>query len=290
GGFQWKGKPAGLEEDFGTLTVSFDYGKTIGWDFLAGRDFSPAFNTDSSAFVINETAAKYMGLTHPVGETIHWKSKWMGFDRNFTVIGVIRDMVMQSPYEPVKPTVFRLGGNANWIYARIHPAMGVSAALTAIEGVYKRLAPNTVFEYHFADEEFARKFATEVQIGRLAGLFAVLAVFISCLGLFGMATFVAEQRTKEIGVRKVLGATVANLWGLLSREFLGLVLLSICIAAPAAYFFMHTWLQRYSYRTGIPWYIFALAGGGALAITLMTVSYQSIRAALANPVKSLRSE
>ncbi|HMH24692.1 MAG TPA: ABC transporter permease [Puia sp.] len=290
GGFTWNGKDAGVEEDFGTLTVSYEYGKTIGWNFLEGRDFSREYNTDSSGFVINETAAKFMGLKQPVGETVRWKSKWLGFDKEFKIIGVIKDMLMQSPYEPVKPTIFRLGGNANWIYARINPDLSVANALSKIESVFKTLIPATPFEYKFADDEFAKKFATEVRIGQLASLFAILAVFISCLGLFGMASFVAEQRVKEIGVRKVLGASVFNLWRLLSKDFVLLVVLSLVIAGPTAYYFMHRWLQNYQYRTGISWWIFAAAGIGSIFITVLTVSYQSIKAALLNPVISLRAE
>jgi putative ABC transport system permease protein len=290
GGFTWKGKPADLEEDFGTLTVTHEYGKTIGWTFIAGRDFSRAY-ADSTSFVINETAARYMGLQHPVGETLHWKSKWLGFDKNFTIVGVVRDVLMQSPYAAIKPTIFRLGvDNANWIYVRLNPNTSAATALPRIESVFRSLTPASPFEYKFADEEFAKKFTTEARIGKLATLFAILAVFISCLGLFGMASFMAEQRTKEIGVRKVLGASVLNLWGLLSKDFVALVALSLLIAAPTAYVVMHHWLLAYRYRTPISWWIFAASGGGALLITLLTVSLQSIRAATANPVQSLRSE
>jgi len=289
-GFMWKGKPSGVEEDFGTLTVSYEYGKTIGWEFLEGRDFSRDYNTDSTAFVINETAARFMGLEHPVGETIRWKSKWMGFDKNFTVIGVIKDMLMQSPYAPVKPTIFRLGGNANWMYVRVNPHASMTHALSKIATVFKAIVPGRPFEYKFADEEFAKKFTTEVRIGKLAGLFSILAVLISCLGLFGMASFAAEQRIKEIGVRKVLGASVVTLWGLQTKEFVKLVVLSILIAAPTAWFFMQSWLQHYQYRTVLSWWVFAAASVGALIIALLTVSWHSIKAALANPVNSLRSE
>jgi putative ABC transport system permease protein len=290
GGFTWRGKGPGIEEDFGTLTVTYEYGKTIGWNFLEGRDFSREYSSDSSGFVINETAAKFMGLKHPVGETLRWKSKWLGFDKEFKIIGVIKDMLMQSPYEPVKPTIFRLGDNPNWIYARINPNMSAANALSKIETVFKNLIPAAPFEYKFADDEFAKKFATETRIGRLAGLFASLAVFISCLGLFGMATFMAEQRTREIGVRKVLGASAINVWGLLSRDFIVMVIISLLVATPLSYYFMRNWLLHYPYRTEIDWWIFAAAGGGALTMTLLTVSLQSIKAALANPVKSLRTE
>jgi putative ABC transport system permease protein len=290
GGFTWKGKPAGLEENFGTLTVSTGYGKTIGWEFLAGRDFSTLYNTDSACFVINESAARFMGLQHPVGETIRWKSKWLGFDKNFTVIGVIKDMLMQSPYEAVKPTIFRLGGNTNWIYARISPNISATSALSKIESVFRAIVPETPFDYKFADDEFARKFATEVRIGKLAGLFAVLAVFISCMGLFGMASWVAEQRVREIGIRKILGASVVGLWGLLSREFVALVALALVVVIPVAYMAMHWWLGQYQYRTALAWWIFAAAGAGALLLTLLTVSWQTVRAARANPVDSLKIE
>ena len=290
GGFNWNGKDPAITEDFGTLTVTYDYGKTIGWQFLEGRDFSKEFGSDSAGFVINESAAKFMHLKHPVGESIHWKNKWLNIDKDFRILGVIKDMVMQSPYGQAKPTIFRLGGNPNWIYARINPSLSASQALSKIAPLFRQIIPSSTFEYHFADEQYAKKFATEERIGKLAGCFASLAIFISCLGLFGMASFTAEQRVKEIGVRKVLGASVMNLWGMLSKDFVLLVIVSQVIAAPIAYYFMNKWLQHYQYRTNISWWIFALTAAGAITITLATVSYQSIKAALANPVKSLRSE
>ena len=290
GGFDWPGKPLGLQEDFGTLTVTYDYGKTIGWQFLAGRDFSPAYGSDSSGFVINESAAKFMGLKQPVGQSIHWKAKWANVDTNFAIIGVIKDMVMQSPYEPVKPTIFRLGGNYNWIYVRIDPRVSAEKALNRIGAVFHEVIPSVPFEYRFADDEYEKKFAAEQRVGNVAGIFSVLAIVISCLGLFGMAMYVAEQRTREIGVRKVLGASVLNLWGLLCREFVWLVGLSLLIGGPISFWVMHSWLQNYQYHTGLPWWIFALTAIGAIGITLLTVSYQAIKTALANPVNSLRSE
>jgi len=290
GGFDWTGKPAGLQEDFGTLQVTYDYGKTIGWQFLAGRDFSTAYGSDSSGFVINESAAKFMGLKQPVGQSIHWKVKWANVDTSFTIIGVIRDMVMQSPYEPVKPTIFRLGANYNWIYIRVDPHTSAQTALARIGAVFHDVIPSVPFEYRFADDEYAKKFAAEQRVGNVAAVFAVLAILISCLGLFGMALYVAEQRTREIGVRKVLGASVLDLWSLLSREFVWLVGLSVLIGGPIAFWVMHSWLQNYQYHTGLSWWIFALTAVGAIGITLLTVSYQAIKTALANPVNSLRSE
>ncbi|MDB5145283.1 MAG: transporter permease [Mucilaginibacter sp.] len=290
GGFTWKGKNPGIEEKFGTLTVTVEYGKTIGWQFRDGRDFSKAFGADSSGFVINEAAAKYMGLENPVGETIHWKSKWNNVDKDYRIIGVIKNMVMESPYDAIKPVVFRLGGNLNWIFIRINPQVSVSSALPKIAGVFKKIIPSVPFTYRFADDEYAKKFAAEEKIGRLTKFFSSLAIFISCLGLFGMAMFMAEQRTKEIGVRKVLGATVFTIWRLLSKDFIGLVIISLIIAAPIALYFMSKWLQNYQYRTPITWWVFALTALGSVLITLLTVSYQSIKAALANPVKSLKTE
>lgn len=255
GGFTWKGKNLGTEERFGTLTVTAEYGKTVGWQFENGRDFSKDFGADSASFVINEAAAKYMGLQNPVSETIHWKSKWNKVDKDFRIIGVIKDMVMESPYNAVKPVVFRLGGNPNWIFIRINPQISVSSALPKIAGVFKKIVPSVPFTYSFADEEYAPKFTAEEQIGKLTKFFSAHAIFISCLGLFGMAMFMAEQRTKEIGVRKVLGATVFTLWRLLSKDFVTLVIISLLIAAPMAWYFMMKWLQGYQHRTPISWWV-----------------------------------
>jgi len=290
GGFNWKDKDPNTEEDFGTLTVTVEYGKTIGWQFKDGRDFSKEFISDSSGFVINEAAAKYMGLKNPVGEAIHWKSKWLSVDKDYKIIGVIKDMVMESPFNPAKPTIFRLGGNPNWIFIRINPQLSISSAMPKIAGVFRKIVPSVPFQYSFADDDYAKKFTAEEQIGKLTRFFSSLAIFISCLGLFGMAMFMAEQRTKEIGVRKVLGATVFTLWRLLSKDFVALVIIALLIATPMAWYFMSKWLQGYQYRTPISWWIFAVAAAGMLSITLLTVSYQCIRTALANPVKSLRSE
>jgi ABC-type antimicrobial peptide transport system permease subunit len=173
---------------------------------------------------------------------------------------------------------------------RIKPGTPIHTAMAHIEPVFKKFNPGSPFEYKFVDEQYAQKFTTEVRIGNLATFFAILAIFISCMGLFGLSSFVAEQRTKEIGVRKVLGASIINVWHLLSKEFIVLVLVSLLISMPVAYYCMHRWLQDYQYRTTISWWIFVAAGTGAIVITLLTVSFQSIKAALMNPVKSLRTE
>ncbi|WP_310587645.1 ABC transporter permease [Fibrella rubiginis] len=266
------------------MTVSPEYGKTIGWQFVAGRDFSRNFASDSVALVVNEAAVKFIGIQEPVGKTIRW------YGKPFQIVGVIEDMVMSSPFEPVNPTVFFLRGPINWINIKIKPNVAAADALPKIEAVFKKVIPSIPFDYDFVNQEYATKFAAEEWIGKLAGIFAGLTIFISCLGLFGLASFMAEQRTKEIGVRKVLGASVFNLWHLLSKDFVLLVILALVIASPTAWFFLNDWLQKYNYHTEIGWWTFAVAGAGALLITLLTVSYQSVKAALVNPMKSLRSE
>ena len=198
---------------------------------------------------------------------------------------------MESPYKQMVATVFHMQPDwVNKITIRVNPDMPMQDALKKIEPVFKQHNPGSPFSYQFVDEEYAKKFSDEQRVGYLATVFAVLAIFISCLGLFGMASFMAEQRIKEIGVRKVLGASVFNLWRLLSKDFVGLVLIALLIATPIAYYTMTRWLQNYQYRSGISWWIFGITAIGALLITLATVSYQSMKAALANPVKSLRSE
>jgi len=284
-GFNWRGKDPSLAVEFPNIDVDNDYGKTVGWQFADGRDFSKEFATDSTAFVINETAAKFMNLKHPVGEIIKWDGQ------PFHVIGVVKDMVIESPYTPVRPTLYhRLSGAGDYVIVKINPRLSAGEALAKIQSVYKTFNPSQPFDYQFVDDEYAKKFGNEERVGKLASTFAGLAILISCLGLFGMASFMAEQRIKEIGIRKVLGATVFNLWRLLSKDFVALVAIALLIATPVSYYFMHQWLQGYQYRSGISWWIFAVTAMGALIITLLTVSFQSIKAALANPVKSLRSE
>jgi putative ABC transport system permease protein len=285
GDFEWPGKDPALGDAFPATAISYDYGKTIGWHLTGGRDFSRAYSRDSAAFIVNEAAVKYMGLKNPIGVTMKW------FGRPYTIVGVVKDIIVESPYEEVRPLFFYLYDYSHKnVILRLNPGASASSSLTQIVATFRKYAPSQPFEYHFADTEYGKKFADEQRIGKLAGCFAVLAIFISCLGLFGMASFVAEQRTQEIGVRKVLGATVGSIWRLLSTEFIRLVVLSLLIAIPASWYAMHQWLQNYHFRAALSWWIFAVVGAAALAITLLTVSYQAIKAALANPVKSLRSE
>jgi putative ABC transport system permease protein len=285
-GFNWQGKDPNTLPVFGTIAVTRDFGKTIGWKIKEGRDFSKDFATDSVAMILNESGVKQVGMKQDiVGQTIKFN------DKNYTVIGVIKDMIMESPYAPVKPTVFFY--NPNWasiITVSIKPGIPVRGALSKIQAVFKKYNPSAPFDYTFNDEDYAKKFSDEQRIGDLATFFTILAVFISCLGLFGLASFVAEQRKKEIGVRKVLGASVFNLWKMLSREFALLVIISCFIAIPLAWYYLHQWIIQYDYRTDISWWVFFISGAGAFVVTILTVSFQAIKAAIANPVKSLRTE
>jgi ABC-type antimicrobial peptide transport system permease subunit len=291
GGFDWQGKDPAFIPQWATVTVTPDYGKTIGWQLVNGRDFSVDIASDSAGFIINEAAAKLLGFENPVGETIRWQNGWRSKFTSFTVIGVVKDIVMKSPYAPPVPSVFFLSKyGTNWITIRINPQTSAAEALAKIEEVFKKIIPSVPFDYKFADQEYALKFAAEERVGKLASVFAVLAIFISCLGLFGLASFVAEQRTKEIGIRKVVGASVFSLWKMLSRDFVMLVVISCLLAILPSYYLLDAWLKNYEYRAEISWWIFAFTFVVALVITLLTVSYQAVKAAMTNPVNSLRSE
>lgn len=284
-GFMWEGKDPNMHDDFATIAVALDYGRTMGWEFVQGRDFSREHSTDSSAMVLNEAAVKFMGLQNPVDTEILWEGK------KYHVIGVMKDMVMASPYEPVKQTIFRLlPYQGLWINVRLNPELSTSEALARTAKVFQTLMPAVPFEYKFVDQEYALKFAGEERVGKLASFFASLAIFISCLGLFGMASFVAEQRKKEIGIRKILGASVANLWQMLSMEFIALVSISCLIGIPIAWTYLTDWLNNYEYHTEISVWVFVTASAAALVITLLTVSFQTIKASIINPINSLRSE
>jgi putative ABC transport system permease protein len=281
----WRGKSPDTSPMLMSNAITQDFGKTIGWKIVQGRDFSESFRTDSSAMILNQAAAQLMGFKDPLNEVVRFGG------REYKVIGVADNMITDSPFQSVKPSFFVLNYNAvTTINIKLASNGNTSTALSKIGDVFKKYNPAAPFEYKFVDEQYATKFATEERIVRLAGFFAVLTIFISCLGLFGLASFVAEQRTKEIGIRKVLGATTINVWQLLSKEFLLLVFISLLVASPVAYFLMQGWLEDYQYRIQLSWWIFCLAAVGALSITLITVSFQAIKAAIANPVKSLRAE
>jgi putative ABC transport system permease protein len=284
-GWEWKNsQPVEKSVIFSTIATSYDYTKTLGIKVIEGRDFSRNF-ADSNTVILNQAAVKRMGLKNPVGEMLRWNNKPM------IVIGVVPDVQMESPFRPISPLTIIFDKDwVGYVNIRMNPGMSASKAISLMKPVFDKYNPAFPFEYQFADEQYAKKFNYEELVGNLAAIVAVLAIFISCLGLYGLASFTAEQRIKEIGVRKVLGASVINLWQLLSKDFVVLVLTACVIAIPVAWYFMNEWLKSYNYKTTIGLGIFALVVLVSIVITLITVSFQAIKAALSNPVKSLRTE
>ncbi|MDQ6477905.1 ABC transporter permease [Dyadobacter sp. LHD-138] len=284
-GFSWEGKDPNSDPLFGTIGCTHDFGKTIGWKIIEGRDFSRDYSTDTSAIILNEAAVKLTGLKEVVGKTIRYNQKPK------IVVGVVKDMVMKSPYKATFPTIFMMDyEGANLINIKLKPEIPTDLAVKKVEAIFKKYDQETPFEFKFADTEYDSKFHSEERVGKLARVFAVLAILISCLGLFGLAAYTAEQRTKEIGIRKALGANVVQMWAMLSQEFVYLVSISCLIACPIALYFLSDWLKSYEYHISLSWEAFVFSAAMAIIITLLTVSFQAIKAALMNPVKSLRSE
>lgn len=289
-GFFWKGKPDDMQEEFATFRVTEEFGDVAGWEIVAGRNFSVS-QGDTTSFIINETAAKYMGLASPIGEYVRWgKNAQNG---TYQVIGVVKDMITQSPYNPVKPMIYMIVPKSRFmsqIIMRVNPEISQSEAVISIEKVFNKYDPGNEFSYQFAEDEYQAKFSNERRVADLSAGLAILAVVICCLGLYGLASFISEQRTKEIGIRKVLGASTGALWRIMSLDFMILVVIAGVIAITPSWFIAQDWLDQYNYRAPLSWTIFALAVAGAMVIALATVSYHAIRSALANPVKALRSE
>ena len=286
-GWQWTGSTQeDLKTDFVRMASDADFVKTMGTRLIEGRDIDVfKYPTDSSAMLLNEAAVKAMHLKNPVGTIVNADGGiWH-------VVGILKDFIYRSPYEKVQQLAV-LGPKSwfNVIHFKLNPNNTTEKNLQAIQTIFKKYNPQYPFDYKFADESYAVKFRDEQRIGTLAALFAGLTILISCLGLFGLATYMAENRIKEVGVRKVLGASVLTITALLSKDFLKLVVISLVIASPVAWWAMSMWLEKYTYRVNIGWWVFALAGLLSVAIALITVSYQSIKAAIANPVKSLRTE
>lgn len=283
---KWQGSDPNNRIQINRYTEDADLVKTMGMQLLIGRDIDVKnYPTDSTGCLISESAMKAMGFKNPIGQII--------FDdpQNWHVVGVIKDFILESPYEKIKPFMVKgpkYGGGV--IHVKLNPDQSIAQSLAKAETVFKKYNPAYPFEFHFIDQEYTRKFSDEKLTGTLASLFATLTIFISCLGLFGLATYMAENRIKEIGVRKVLGASAAGIAALLSKDFIKLVAIAIVIATPIAWWAMHAWLLGYEYRITISWMTFFAAGSTAILIALITVSYQSIKAATANPVKSLRTE
>lgn len=286
-GFSWQGSTEEDKKlDFLRFSSDVDFTKVIGTSILAGRDIDiKNFPGDSTSLLLNETAVQKMHLKNPLGQIIK------GDDRNWTVVGVIKDFVIESPYEPINPLMVM--GPASWfnvMHIKLNPAKNVAEDLKLAGDVFKQYNPDYPFSYHFVDKAYAKKFEDTERIGTLAALFAGLTIFISCLGLFGLAAYMAEGRIKEIGVRKVLGASVSNIVSLLSKDFVKLVGISFLLASPVAWWLMNSWLERFPYHINIEWWIFGMAASLSIIISLLTVSYHAIKAASGNPIKSLRSE
>ena len=266
-----------------------DYFKTLGIPLIEGRNFTGDFGTDSTCVILNEAAVKRMRFKEPLNQVISWSLS--NAPKDLRVIGIVKDALTNAPFSPAEPTIFiyQPDWTFNIIY-RLSPTVSSQAALEKLKPIFNKYNPDYPYEYHFADESYAAKFDLEMLIGRLAGIFAALAIFISCLGLFGLAAYMAEQRNKEIGIRKVLGASVTQVWILLSKDFIMLVLISCVIASPVAFYFLQNWLQNYYYRISINPVVFIVSAIVAIMITVITISFQAIKAAVANPVKSLRTE
>ncbi|SEL54575.1 ABC transporter permease [Parapedobacter koreensis] len=285
-GINWEGKDPNKQILIGVMHTDADFIPTMGMQLVDGRNFRPHMLGDSSSIVINEAFAK---LIQPDGQAAGQTVRWG--EEPYTVIGVVKDFVYNNVYTPAEPVLFYPFAT-KWGVLNIKTKAGIDLSKTVAQvgDILKANNPGYPFEYDFLDNVFNEKFKSEMLIQRLAGVFAVLSIIISCLGLFGLAAFTAERRTKEMGIRKVLGASVSSLVGLLNREFVVLVLVSCALAFPLAWWIMSDWLGNYQYHTDLHWWVFALAGGGALVIALLTVSSQAIKAALTNPTKSLRDE
>jgi putative ABC transport system permease protein len=284
GSISWPGKDPNMEISFADGVVGYDFVKTLNVQMAAGRDFSRDFN-DSTSYILNEMAVKKIGFTDPIGQTVSWGN------RKGTVIGVMKDFHFSSMHQSVEPLIIRLDEKWSWGTILVRAKAGnTQQVLASLENLCKNINPKFPFTWQFSDQEFDKLYRSEQMVSKLSGYFAFLAIFISCLGLFGLATFTAAQRTKEIGVRKVLGASVSSITVMLAKDFLKLVMLSLLVAFPVAWLAMNKWLEGFAYKIDLDWWMFAVAGLATVLIAWVTVSWQSIRAALANPVKSLRTE
>ncbi len=284
-GVQWDGKDPKINISFSDAAVGYDYIRTMKLKMITGRDFSKDFPTDSAGYILNETALKRIGYTDPIGKSFTmWGNKGK-------IIGIVKDFHFNSLHEQIKPLVLQYGEKWDGGNMLVRTLPGkTKEALASLETLSKQLNPDFQFTYTFSDDAYNKLYNSEQMVGKLSDGFAFLAIFISCLGLLGLAMFTAEQRLKEIGIRKVLGASVSSLFALLSSEFLILVVIAMIIATPLAWYGMNNWLQNFAYHVPIQWWVFAVSGGLIVFIALATVSFQAIKAALVNPIKSLRSE
>jgi len=281
---EWEGKPENLEILFANLNADENFIQTMNVKMLAGTNFSGS-PSDSSVMLLNKAAVEVMGLKDPVGKQIRFEGK------AYQVAGITNNIIMESPFQPVDPMMVFFNPNKSaYINLRLNSAVQLKKVLESVEAIFKKHNPTVPFEYLFADQEFGKKFLREELISKLANIFAVLAIFICCMGLAGLASFTIEKRIREIGIRKVLGASVQQLLMLISNEFLKLVSIAFLIAVPLTWWLMGSWLQNYTFRVSISIWLFGAVGIAVLLLALIVVSLNTIGAALANPVKSLRTE
>ena len=280
----WQGQREDQKDFYAIISIGHDYTETIGVELLRGRTFNEAFS-DSTSMILNQSAVNHMELKDPIDAAIHLNG------RDYTVVGVMDDIIMGSPYHPATPTAFVF--IPEWtdnVLIRLPQEASLSQVMKGIEGVFKDHNPAFPFSFDFVDESFSDKLAVEELTGKLANLFAILAIVISCLGLFGLSAFAAEQRTKEVGIRKVLGASLTGIVSLFSKDFSKLVVIAFLLAAPLTWWIMNQWLQQYTYRVAVEWWMFATTGGLALLLTWAIVGLQAAKAAAVNPARSLRNE
>ena len=284
--FDWIGKDPTYTPLFNTIYVTHDFGKTIRWEITEGRDLNSAFSLDSSAIIINETAAQTMGIEQPVGAEIKWQGG------TYKIIGMVKDLLSDSPFQNIQPTFYFFVPEhfRNFTILRLNGQLSKVEAIDKVSAVYEKVLPDTPFEFEFVSDAHDRKFRSIHRISSLSSIFSSFAITISCLGLFGLASFMVEQRTKEIGIRKVLGASVLHLWRLISQEFIVLVLISSMVAIPIALWALKGWLEGYEYRIDLKWWVFAIACVGALLLTIATASFKSFAAIRLNPAKTLKDE
>lgn len=282
---KWQGMQTEQRVGFSTVATEYDYTQTMGIKILEGRDFSREFPSDSMGVVVNQAAVDFMQMKDPLGQKITFNGD------ELTIVGVMDDVVMADPFKAVEPLTLIFSPTwSSTITLRLEKTPDVKASMEKVEAVFKKLNPNYPFEYRFTDRDFEKKFSSINMISRLAGIFALLAIFITCLGLLGLAAFTAEQRTKEVGIRKVMGASVSSLIILISKDFSRLVILAFAISAPITWWFLSKFLERYSYRVEITWWVLLAAGLFVFILSLLIVSTQALRAATSNPAKALRSE
>jgi putative ABC transport system permease protein len=284
-GITWQGQLPGEDKlPINQLVGTYHIVRTFGMKLVEGRDFSAAYPSDSAAILLNQAAVAMMRFKHPLGQIVNYHGQ------NCKVVGVVKNFVWGSPYEPVKPAIIGFGDWKDNIALRLNPGKSISASLAILQGLYKKFNPEYPFEYTFTDEKFDKKFSNERLLGIMSAGFTCLAIVISCLGLFGLASFSAEQRRKEIAIRKILGASTGSLWAALSREFVLLVMISFVLGSCICWYYIHEWLYKYTYHTALSLWVFALTMFVSLMICLLTVSWQAISAAMSSPTRSLRSE